>query len=83
MESQNSTASVTITPWHFWKNVFGLVLFGVLLAYCCYKLATSSEPAILLLAGLCAFGLFLTCIRVIRRLVLIQRILAAGGTWNA
>ena len=83
MKSQTSTASVTITPRHFWKNVFGLVLLGALLAYCCYKLATSSEQAVLLLAGIFAFSLFLTCIRVIRRLFLIRRVLAAGGTWNA
>jgi hypothetical protein len=83
VESQTSTASVAITPWHFWKNIFGLVLFGALLAYCCYKLATSNEPTVLLLAGIFAFSLLFTCIRVIRRLFLIRRILAAGGTWNA
>jgi hypothetical protein len=83
VDSQTSTASVTITPWHFWKNIFGLVLFGALLAYCSYKLATSSEPTVLLLAGIFAFSLLFTCIRVIRRLFLIRRILAAGGTWNA
>lgn len=80
MESQSSTASVAVTSWHFWKNVFGLVLFGAALAYCCYKLATSNEPAVLLLAGIFAFSLFFTCIRVVRRLFLIRRILAGGGT---
>ncbi len=83
MGSQNSSATTVITPWHFWKNVFGLVLFGALLAYCCYKLGTSSVPAVLLLAGLGAFSLLITCVRVIRRLLLIRRILATGGTWNA
>lgn len=82
MVRHNSTTSITITPRHFWKNVFGLVLFGSLLMYSCYKLATSHEPAVSVLAGICAFSLMLTCIRVTRRLFLIRRILAAGGTWN-
>jgi hypothetical protein len=83
MGTHDSNASTVITRRHFWKNAFGLVLFGALLAYCCYKLATSNVPAVLLLAGVGAFSLFLTCVRVIRRLFLIRRILATGGTWNA
>ena len=78
-----TSSDIAITPWHFWKNVFGLVMFGTLLAYCCYKLATSNVSAVLLLAGIAAFSLFLTCVRVIRRLFLIRRILANGGTWDA
>ena len=82
MASQSSTASVIIKPWHFWENVVWLTLLGGLLAYCCYKLATPREPAVALLAGVFAFSLFFICVRVIRRLLLIRRVLAAGGTWN-
>ena len=82
MATHTSTKGVIITPWHFWKNIFGLALFAALLAYCCYKLATSGEPAVLLLAGIGAVSLLPTCIRVIRRLLLIRRILSAGGVWN-
>jgi hypothetical protein len=82
MASANSNGGVIITRRHFWKNIFGLVLFAALFAYCIYKLATSNEPAVLLLAGIGAFSLLLTCIRVIRRLFLIRRVIAAGGVWH-
>ena len=73
---------VRITPRHFWNNVLGLALFAVFLAYCVYKLVTSSDPAVLMLAGVGAVSFLLTCIRVIRRLFLIRRIIAAGGVWH-
>jgi len=82
MASANSNSGVIIRPRHFWNNVFGLVLFATLLAYCVYKLATSNEPPVLLLSGIGAFALLLTCIRVIRKLFLIRRVIAAGGVWN-
>jgi hypothetical protein len=80
--SENSNSGIIITPRHFWKNVLGLATFATLFAYCLYKLATSNEPTVLLLAGIGAFSLLLTCIRVMRRLFLIRRIIAAGGLWR-
>jgi hypothetical protein len=80
--NQSSSTAVIISPWHFWKNVLGLIIFGCTLAYCGYKLRTSNEPVVLMLSGIGSLVLLLTCIRVIRRLFLIRRILATGGVWN-
>ena len=82
MTSHDSKKGIVITPWHFWKNILGLVLFATLLTYCGYKLAKSNEPTVLLLAGIGFFSLLLTCVRVIRRLFLIRRILSTGGVWH-